>query len=383
MKKALRTQMLVAGWLILLMLPGRPGWAQQRVGLFASLRGQVEARLKGEPAWRPAVLRDDVFFEDLVRTSERSRARILLEDDSILNVSPNAQVEIEEFVLDRASDVRRATINISSGIVRVLVGRKFTGRDSTFTITTPTAKIGVRGTTIFVHVVSPTLTIIAILFDDAVVSNVAKGVTGTVRLVPGLKTLVRAGEGPSAPEPFSLDELRQLQAEAGLGIQMAVKEKEKAAESKSKATAVVTTVASDDTPSGDGVLSVSDVQLVSADEIIQAQRDDPSVLIFLAELFTGTFVGTFDFGPSDMGSWTGVFTQSGTSLTGTYSESGAPGETWTLTATISGNSFTGSGISNLGTVDTISGTLSGRTISGNITEITPSPDDGTYEGTKQ
>ena len=112
MNKALGRQMLIIGWLLLLVLPPRVGWAQERIGLFAALRGQVEARLKGAPAWRPAVLHEDVFFEDSVRTAELARARELRADHTINYTSENL-----------AEAVREATDGAGANVVCEVVGQ--------------------------------------------------------------------------------------------------------------------------------------------------------------------------------------------------------------------------------------------------------------------
>jgi hypothetical protein len=388
-RSASKISAIVLGGLLVL-ITSEAGFAQQRVGLFASLRGRVEAQLRGQAAWRRAALREDVYFEDLVRTFERSKARILFDDDSILTVAPETRLEVREFVLDRGSDIRRATVHVSSGIVRALVGRKFKGPGSGFTITTPTAKVGVRGTTIFVHVVSPSLTVVAILLDEAEVSNVARDVVGTVRLKPGHITRIRAGEPPDPPVPFGMDFLRRLQGETGLAYRLALRKKEQAAATRRAVATVARKVAFDGLRPPTGPLTLPPAEsalVVKTSEVIKSTQEGANNLVQSAELFEGTFLGTYT--NSSSGQWKGIFTQSGTAISGSVWEVGRTTTTVTaLSGTISGTSFTMSGneIGNPGNTLYITGTLTnnGQTLSGAWRSVENGKvENGTFQGHRQ
>jgi hypothetical protein len=141
----------------------------------------------------PRVLRVgvDVFADEIVRTAERSVARIVFQDQSRLEIGPLSEVVLDRFVYDPNRPDAEVAVSLARGIARFTTGVL---RHDSYRIVTPAATIGVRGTALnlrsdergtWVHVENGSATV------------TANGVTVVVDA--GLATFVPAGGIPGAP----------------------------------------------------------------------------------------------------------------------------------------------------------------------------------------
>lgn len=89
---------------------------------------------------------------ELILTEKKSTLRLLLRDDSIIDVGPDTILEISEFNL--AANLRNVTLRCLRGKLRILVTRKYEGQ-STYRVETPGTTTWVRGTDFAVHVITP------------------------------------------------------------------------------------------------------------------------------------------------------------------------------------------------------------------------------------
>jgi ferric-dicitrate binding protein FerR (iron transport regulator) len=101
----------------------------------ASATGQAGARI--------LAVNSDVFTGDLVKTDASGRAQILFRDNTRLVVGQNSEVTLDSFVFQDASTARTFSLDAVRGSFRFITG--LSAKDA-YTITTPTASLGVRGT---------------------------------------------------------------------------------------------------------------------------------------------------------------------------------------------------------------------------------------------
>ncbi len=85
----------------------------------------------------------DVFMGDKVQTGPGGEAQIQFKDATKLVVGPNSSMTIDAFVFDESNTARKVTMNATKGAFRFITG---TSAKQAYTINTPTATIGVRGT---------------------------------------------------------------------------------------------------------------------------------------------------------------------------------------------------------------------------------------------
>ena len=97
----------------------------------------------GDAGKRVLVATGPVYMGDVIRTSARGEAQIRFADDTRLVVGPNSSMTVDAFVFDNSGKARQVTLNAVRGAFRFITG---SSRKSAYSIKTPTATIGVRGT---------------------------------------------------------------------------------------------------------------------------------------------------------------------------------------------------------------------------------------------
>jgi hypothetical protein len=84
-----------------------------------------------------------VFMGDHIRTDAAGEAQLKFVDDTRLVVGPNSQVTIDSFVFNPDTTAKAVTIDAARGVFRFITGKS---PKQAYTIKTPAATIGVRGT---------------------------------------------------------------------------------------------------------------------------------------------------------------------------------------------------------------------------------------------
>jgi hypothetical protein len=112
---------------------------------------------------RPLTVKGPVFTGDVVKTDKGGEAQILFRDDTKLVVGPNSELTIDSFVFAGGATARQFTINAVRGAFRFITG---SSQKQAYTIKTPTATIGVRGTRFDVTVINRATNLA--LYDGAV-----------------------------------------------------------------------------------------------------------------------------------------------------------------------------------------------------------------------
>ena len=129
------------------------GFAQKEAGRIVALRGRVEVQA---PQWKTAVLNQNLFEGDVIRTLTRSRVVILLVDETQLKLNENTQIQLRSAnhsssLITRISQAgtRAETImNLDSG--RVYVRSK--KRPARVRVETPAVTAAIRGTEFDINV---------------------------------------------------------------------------------------------------------------------------------------------------------------------------------------------------------------------------------------
>lgn len=117
---------------------GAAAQAQQNIGSTALARNDVKREGAGA-----ITAGDAVFLNEIVRTGEDSAARLLFLDQTSLAVGPVARVVLDRFVYDPSPNAQAMSVNLAKGAFRFTTGVL---DKKAYSIGTPTASIGVRGT---------------------------------------------------------------------------------------------------------------------------------------------------------------------------------------------------------------------------------------------
>lgn len=179
------------------------GAAAQSAGKISALlpvakvvRGQGAAAVSTD-----AKKNDAVLWNDLVRTEKGGRARVTLNDNSILSVGSQSELRI----VQHDAQSKQTSLELTYGRVRSEVTR-VTRANGKFEVKTPTAVAGVIGTD-FGTIAEPGQTIFLCITGQVEISSSDPGVPGSVICGPGQFVIVRAGSAPTAPEPLTPEQI--------------------------------------------------------------------------------------------------------------------------------------------------------------------------------
>jgi hypothetical protein len=124
-----------------------PAWAPAAVvGNITQAEGRVDILKGGKLPATPAKLQDGVEPGDVLRTKSLSKAQITFIDNSVITLSPESRLAVDEYRFDPAQQKRQAVLNIFQGLAHVLVNKLFKVEEPDFVIKSNTAVTGVRGT---------------------------------------------------------------------------------------------------------------------------------------------------------------------------------------------------------------------------------------------
>src|SRR6266699_6833236 len=135
----------------------------------------------------PAAAKTAVDWQDLVNTQVNARARIALDDGSVLNVGSDSSIK----VVKHDAGAQQTELELTYGKLRTQA-QKIAKPDGKFEVRTPAGVAGVVGTDFFVEYVNTTGTMNVIVFEGIVkVCNLA-GVC--VEVKAGQMTSVRSND---------------------------------------------------------------------------------------------------------------------------------------------------------------------------------------------
>jgi hypothetical protein len=121
--------------------------AQQNIGSAAAAHNDVTRELSGATA--PLSVGDSVYRNEVVRTGADSTAKLVFLDSTNLGVGPVSRVTLDQFVYVGESNGQKMAVNLAKGVFRFTTGAL---DKKAYTISTPTAAIGVRGTVLDIGV---------------------------------------------------------------------------------------------------------------------------------------------------------------------------------------------------------------------------------------
>ncbi len=182
--------------------------AQVAVGnankIISHVRGVLNAKTRALAA------KDAVFSQEVVNTAADSAARFVFRDNTILSVGANSSVTLDKFVFDPDAKKSSVALSMSKGVMRFVTGNLSKDR---YTIRTPTALIGIRGTILVVAVAANGLTTVSVVEGAVTVS--AAGTTTTVN--SGFSTTVSPGGPPTPPSasPPTPPQVQSMQTALG------------------------------------------------------------------------------------------------------------------------------------------------------------------------
>jgi hypothetical protein len=118
------------------------------IGNVATLTGS--ASVTRNNAATPLKLKDDIFLNDVLQTSANSTLGVTFNDATTFNLTANARITVDSFVYEEGGKKNAALFNVAKGTVAFVAAA--VAKSGDMTISTPTATLGIRGTTGLVEV---------------------------------------------------------------------------------------------------------------------------------------------------------------------------------------------------------------------------------------
>lgn len=148
---------------------------------------------------------DEIIWNDLIKTERGGRARITLNDQSILSLGSQSDLRIVKH--DARS--QQTALTMAYGRVRAEVA-KVTRQGGSFELRTPTAVAGVIGTDFGVDSEPASGSTFVCISGLVQVSNSDPNIAGSVQCAPGMTTTVTPGKAPTIPVNATPEQIQQL-----------------------------------------------------------------------------------------------------------------------------------------------------------------------------
>lgn len=187
--------------------------AQQISGIMMVVKGDIKVMSAGKT--EAAKVGKKVSSGDTIIAGADSRAKIVMTDKNVINVSPDSKIVIEKYEND-GKDKKNVELNVVYGKVRASVEQKYDGEKNKFNIKTPSAVAGVRGTDFIMGYNTLTRTAQVITFSGSVAVG-TPGAGGAIQnpvfVNPGQMTTVGPSNTPEAPKAVPKEELNKMNNE--------------------------------------------------------------------------------------------------------------------------------------------------------------------------
>lgn len=141
---------------LVLALLAPAAWAQP-VGTFTKVEGGVDILRRSDIVIVPVRTGDPVSMGDAIRTRRNGKAEIQFRDETVVQIAPETRITIDQYSYRGADQRERGFLSLFRGKLRAIVSKakamaaQFTGTASSFSIKTPTAIAGVKGTQLIVY----------------------------------------------------------------------------------------------------------------------------------------------------------------------------------------------------------------------------------------
>jgi len=185
-------------------------------GVFMVVKGDVKIASQGKSPM-PVKVGMKVSARDKIIAGATGRAKIVMSDKNILNISPNTSLVIESYKFNAAQDEKNVSLNVLYGKIRATVNQKYDGDKNKFQVKTPSAVAGVRGTDFLTSYDRSSNASRIVTFEGSVTVGSGLDSSGAIRdpvSVPAGTFSVASSEGPpSQAEKVPPAELQALNKE--------------------------------------------------------------------------------------------------------------------------------------------------------------------------
>lgn len=183
-------------------------------GVFKVVKGKVLIKNKSGKTSK-ARIGMRVYPQDAIKTEKNSRAKIVMTDQNVINVSPETEVKLSKYEFDEKSDKKDVLIDVIYGKIRNKVSQKYEGKNK-FQVKTPSAVAGVRGTDFLTSYDRRSQKSEVITFEGRVEFGIPRGVdiANSVVVEAGRASSMVEGRGPDMPFDLPIADLAKFDSES-------------------------------------------------------------------------------------------------------------------------------------------------------------------------
>ena len=151
-------------------------------------------------------MKDPIELHDVVQSDATGKVQIILSDDTALTMGANSRLDMREFA-DSGSD-SRFNVHLGQGLARIITGKIVEQNPQGFSVTTPEATVGIRGTVLAVRSDQGSTTVFVenTLHRQVFVNN--------TQVPQGFKAVVGSLDAVPTPQPISPQEQQTIEQES-------------------------------------------------------------------------------------------------------------------------------------------------------------------------
>ncbi len=185
-------------------------------GVFMVVKGKV--KVENAKASFEAKVGSKAQQGDTIITEKDSRAKIVMSDRNIINVSPSTTFKIDKYSNSKTD--KNVELNLIEGKIRNNVVEKYDNKNSKFQVRTATAVAGVRGTQFVTSFDTQTkVTEVITLKGQVMFQSIAVGdkpASEPVVINKGEKSQAQEGGSAAAPTKLPEKEVKQVENETSV-----------------------------------------------------------------------------------------------------------------------------------------------------------------------
>jgi hypothetical protein len=174
----------------------------------ASSVGTLEAQRGGSDSWQAIFVGAPVLVGDKIRTGDDAAARIVLSDDTIIDIGNGAQIKLERFVSETDPQRQRALVRLLEGKGRILLGGRESASLGRFEVETATAVASGRtGAFVMRYDTEKKFTDVVGLEGTTEVRGTLGMLEAPAEVPPQHSTRVAKGRLPAPPEKLNEEQM--------------------------------------------------------------------------------------------------------------------------------------------------------------------------------
>jgi hypothetical protein len=185
--------------------------AQERVGAATLVVQKVTGNFENRK--RDLAVKDAVYGDELVSTAAESAAEFQFVDQTKVTLGPKTELLLDRYVFDPQASTSSVSMNLAKGVFRAVTGPSKFG---SYSVRTPTATIGIRGTIVTIAVGDDGTTVVMMNSDSTALVKSNTGLCAVLGAPDTSVTVLPHGSIVDGPPPdWAIQQINAMMALTG------------------------------------------------------------------------------------------------------------------------------------------------------------------------